>query len=396
VVLKRDASTLDLDRVMTSFFQRLSGDNDPEMLDKCFVVTPESMFAENKLIRLSDELVNSIRGIDVRTGDELTELIRRVKSQEANQFVLLVGTKGAGKSTFIDRFFRLVLPKEIAEQCIVVKVNLADSEGDEASIINWLNDHLLRATEKAIFQESIPSWDEIIGSMFFDEYQRWSTGSMSHLYRTDKDTFKVKFGEYIESIRQEKPQEYIRRLLSHVVRSRIKIPCLIFDNADHFSIEFQERVFQYARGIYETELCLILVPVTDKTSWQLSRQGALHSFESESLFLPAPLPKTVLERRVKYLSEKLSEEQAKQSEDYFVGKGLRLNVYNLAAFAARLQEIFLEKGEVSKWIGGCSPRPGTCARYRGVSTPATGRNVEGACCKISDRYCSVQGQEGYH
>jgi len=175
---------------------------------------------------------------------------------------------------------------------------------------------------------------------------------MSHLYEADKQQFRIKFGEHVENIRKEKPQEFIRRLLADVVKSRKKIPCLVFDNADHFSIEFQERVFQYARAIYETELCLILIPVTDKTSWQLSRQGALHSFENESLFLPTPSPKLILERRVRFLSDKLATENNRQAEDYFIGRGLRLNITTLSAFAAGLQKIFVESGDASKWIGG--------------------------------------------
>jgi hypothetical protein len=95
-----------------------------------------------------------------------------------------------------------------------------------------------------------------------------------------------------------------------------------------------------------------LIPVTDKTSWQLARQGALHSFESESLFLPTPPPRRILERRVRFLSDKLAAEPNKQAEDYFIGRGLRLNISNLSAFAAGLQKIFIESGDVAKWIGG--------------------------------------------
>src|SRR5262249_52987263 len=132
---------------------------------------------------------------------------------------------------------------------------------------------------------------------------------------------------------------------------RHRIPCLIFDNADHFSIEFQERVFQYARSLYEKELCLVLVPITDKTSWQLSRQGALQSFYSESIFLPTPSPRTVLERRVSYLEKTLSREKAESGSGYFVGRGIELSITNLTAFVNCLQGIFVRTGDVAEWIG---------------------------------------------
>lgn len=145
-------------------------------------------------------------------------------------------------------------------------------------------------------------------------------------------------------------------MVNHIVRSRTKIPCIVFDNADHFTIEFQERVFQYARSIYESEVCLIILPITDRTSWQLSREGALRSFESESLFLPTPPPKVVMMKRIEFLEEKLAEEKREPGRGYFLGRGISLSIDNLTAFTATLQAVFLRTGEVSWWIGNFANR----------------------------------------
>ncbi len=340
----------DLDRVMTSFFRRLSGDEDPELLAQCFVVTKESEIADQRLARISEDLLGSIKNIDTASSEHLTKVVDRVRTTHRNEFVLLVGTKGAGKSTFIDRFFRYVLPKPILDDCIVATVNLKDSEGNEGALTDWLDQQLLDALESAIFGQIGPTFDEIEG-MFFDEYSRWRNGTLHHLYQSDKTAFKVRFGEHIEERREKRPHEYIRGLLRHVVDNRKKVPCLVFDNADHYTIEFQERVFQYARSIYESEVCLVVLPITDRTSWQLSREGALRSFESESLFLPTPSPRTVLRKRVEFLEEKLTEEKREPGRGYFVGRGIHLSIKDLTGFTAALQAIFLRTGEVSEWIG---------------------------------------------
>ncbi len=136
-----------------------------------------------------------------------------------------------------------------------------------------------------------------------------------------------------------------------VVGSRRNLPVLIFDNADHFHIEFQERVYQYARSIYETELCLVILPITDRTSWRLSRHGALQSFEHEALFLPTPPTEHVLRRRIEYLHGKIDLERVRPDDHYFVKRGLSWKVDDLAAFSRTLQEIFLNTAEVSRQIG---------------------------------------------
>jgi hypothetical protein len=271
----------DIDRVMVSFFRDIRGEDDSEMRRLCFVTTNESREAESTLARISEDLRDRIRTLKTTTGGELTKTIKRVQDMKKREFVLLVGTKGAGKSTFIDRFFEDVLPASVKNDCVIVRVDVSESGADESTIIRWLDEHFLEATEKAVFPDRAPNFNDLRG-MYYKEYDRLKTGPRQRLYETDKDRFDIEFGEHIERRREERPHEYIEHMLHRVVHSYEKVPCLIFDNADHYSIDFQDRVFQYAHSFYKKVLCLVLFPITDKTSWQLSRQGALQSFYTES------------------------------------------------------------------------------------------------------------------
>jgi len=350
-VLSRGSFGQDIDAIMGSFFTRLKGDHDPDMIQKCFVVTNETNLAEQRISRIAVDLVNKVKALHTGTGDQLLELIRAVQSQQRNRFVLLVGNKGSGKSTFIERFFKHILPEDTAKWLVPIKVDLSLSEGDPQSIVSWLNKTLLTICEQAVFTEESPSWDETVGAMFYDVYQRWSRGSMKHLYDSDKVAFKVKFGDHIEQIRAKDPHEYIQRLLRHIVHSRKKIPCIILDNTDHFTIPFQEAVFQYARSIYESELCLVIIPITDRTSWQLSRQGATQSFESEALSLPIPSPERIIERRIAYLIGKLRLEDIQQTGTYFIGRGIELDIKHIGSFVEGLNKIFIETKSTSALLG---------------------------------------------
>lgn len=351
-LLPRGEFATDFDAIMASFFERLKGDQDADMIQKCFVVTPESQLADEKLLRIAEDLVGRVRHLDADTGQALVAVIESAKLQQKNRFVLLVGNKGAGKSTFIDRFFKFVLPAEIRQGLVVLRVDLALNSGDASSVVAWLNQKLLAECESVVFASAAVDWDECVGKMFFDDYQRWSAGTMSHLYRTDKNQFKIEFGRHVEKIRESQPHEYIRRLIGFITKSNLKVPCLVFDNTDHFTIQFQEAVFQYARSLYESEFCVVLVPITDKTSWQLSKQGALQSFESEALVLPVPRAERVIERRIAFLLEKLKDDDHERRGTYFLKRGIRLRVDDIAGFAASLNQVFVESKETARWMGG--------------------------------------------
>lgn len=354
-MLKGDQLSADLDRIMQSFFRDLSGEDDAEARRACFVTTSESEAAEHGLTRISEELRDKVKSLSTVEVDELTEAIKRVQEMKKNELVLLVGTKGAGKTTFIDRFFADVLPAKIREDCVIIRIDLEKSGGPH-EITKWLDQHFLEAAEKAAFPTGTPTYEEIQG-MFFGEYKRWMEGHAKHLYETDKTQFKIEFGRHIETLRRDRPHDYIKHLLIRIVQGHGKIPCLVFDNADHFNVPFQEEVFNYAHSLYVETICLIVLPITDTTSWQLSKQGPIQSFYTDSFFLPTPPTEIVLRRRIEYIEKKIAEEQAESGKKpetgkgYFFSRGMRLEIENIRGFAACLQTVFLNTGQVAEWIG---------------------------------------------
>ena len=354
-MLPGDQLSADLDRIMQTFFRDLSGRDDAEARRACFVTTNESRAAEQGLTRISEELREKVKSLSTAESHELTEAIKRVREMKKNELVLLVGSKGAGKSTFIERFFADVLPTAVRDDCVIIRIDLTKS-GGISDIHKWLDEHFLEAAEKAAYPTGSPTYEEIQG-MFFGEYQRWMQGHAKHLYESNKTQFKIDFGRYVESLRQTRPHDYIKHLLDRVVQGHGKIPCLIFDNADHFNVPFQEAVFNYAHSLYAEAVCLVILPITDTTSWQLSKEGPIQSFYTDSFFLPTPPTELVLRRRIEFIEKKITEEQAESGKKpatgrgYFFARGMRLEIENIHGFAACLQTVFLNTGQVAEWIG---------------------------------------------
>jgi hypothetical protein len=343
--LPSGALAADLDKMMASFFERLTGDQDPDLVDLCFVETTESQHADRQLAKIAEEIVARVQSLETGHGDALTSLIARVQETKRHEFVLIVGTKGAGKSTFIG----LVLPNRLASQCVVVRVDLKNSPGDAGGIVPWLDAELLDAAEAELFPEG-PDFNEIEG-MFFDEYTRLRKGPWAALYGSDKVQFQIRFGEMVEKMRRDRRNDYIQGLIRNVVNSRKKLPVIVFDNADHFDIDFQQKVYQYARAIYERAVCLVVLPITDRTSWQLSKHGALQSFEHEALFLPTPPTDAIIRKRIEFIERRITAERERPEDRYFVQRGISLRVDDLTAFTRSLQRVFLQTSDTSRWIG---------------------------------------------
>lgn len=347
-LLQKASLLRDLESIYRNFFSTISGE-DPDMLAKCFVESKESRAADESLEKITGNLLNRIDIVNSQEGEELQDEIRSAIEFQKGEFVLIIGNKGAGKSTFIDRFFRLVLDKQLRDSCLVLRIDLANSDGNQATISEWLIDKLKIELEVNLFRDGYPTYDDLQG-VFFSEYKRWSNGEYKPLYQRDKIAFKEKFGELIGDLIANQPQDYVKKLLKSSILSRKLMPCIVFDNTDHFPQSFQESVFQFAQSIYRECFSFIICPITDRTVWQLSKSGPLQSYDHRDFYLPVPSTKEVLTKRVEFIKLK-AQEDPENSKEYFTQKGIRLSISDVTAFALSVEDIFINEDYVGRMVG---------------------------------------------
>ncbi len=339
----------DIIDIFKKFFSSMSADRDRDMRVECFVETNESREADTTLAKITATLTSLIEPLETEQGAALHDEIQSVIDSKNSEVCLIVGNKGSGKSTFIDRFFDETLPPSTRNHCVVGYVDLSLFMGDVDDLPRWLSARLRDALEDSMFNDVRPDYDDYMG-MFFSVYQRWSTGTHKYLYEGNRDAFKQKFGDYVESLREDRPEEYVVGLMQHAVGGRRKLPCIVFDNTDQRLPEIQDAVFQYAIALRNETLCFSLVPITDRSMWRLSKAGALQSYVSRTFYLPSPPAKEVLARRIAYVQRKLETDES-VSKQYFSAKGIRISISDLGAFVNILEEAFVRNDQLSNIIG---------------------------------------------
>lgn len=346
--LPKSEMARDLDAVFKAFFSSMSGDNDPEMLAQCFVESKESRNAEAGLEKLARNIIGNIQMVSDERAQHLEREIQDAVDTSSKEFVLIVGNKGSGKSTFIDRFFDISLDKALRSKCLLVRVDLKDSDGNSERIQDWLDGKLVEEAEKGLFGKKTLEYDELQG-VFHRQYQQWAKGEFAHLYASDKNAFKIKFGQFVHEIREKDKRRYLNALLWHSTGARQLMPCLVFDNTDHYPQKFQEAVFIYAQAIHRASFTFVICPITDRTIWQLSKSGPLQSYEAKAFYLPVPSTKEILQKRIKFITEKTNNRSG-QGEHYFLKRGIRLSVADIDAFAACVEGVFVNTEYVSRTI----------------------------------------------
>nr|WP_250808848.1 ATP-binding protein [Neorhizobium tomejilense] len=345
----RDPMASDAAELFAQFFSRLSNDQDKEMLRDCFVETAESHKADLELEKIIQNVLNNVSAIATNRGGALQDQIERAMASQRAETVLLIGNKGSGKSTFIDRFFGDILPAPLRQKCLLARVDLAESTGSPANAIDWCILQLRNALERGITSGPAPDYEELQG-IFFNDYQRLSKGPLRHLYESDKNAFKIEFGRLIETRRESQPDEYVRLLLHRAAKGHGLLPCLVFDNTDQFPLEIQDKVYQLAHSLESAAPVFNIVPITDRSVWRLSKAGALQSYTSRSFYLPVPDAKLIISRRVSFIKKKLEGEKP-ATEAYFSKRGFRVQINDIRVMADTVEKIFVDNDYVTGLIG---------------------------------------------
>ena len=296
-LLKSEIS-FDLEHVFDSFFSRMQGDEDPDLLIECFVETRESRIADFSLEKMTKQLLGNIAPENQDVDQQLSHLIGRTVEQDGGISIFIVGPTGSGKTTFLDRFFRKTLSPYVREQVVPLRLNCLDASGTPGTLQMWMTERLIQLVEEYSFTGGNPTWDQLQG-LYFHEYQRRSRGVDAMLYNRDRGLFREKFGEYMAQQVEDNRESYLRRLLSDLVLNRRKMPLIIVDNTDEFDLEIKRAIFQYAQALRRhAKHCMVIQPVTDKSAWSFSKTDIFGIYSTKSFFLPTPPPREVFRKRI--------------------------------------------------------------------------------------------------
>lgn len=354
-IMKKSIISFDLEKVFNNFFSQLSGDENSEIMRECFVESNESRIADHSLEKITSSVLSNLSRDKHKVGSELSELIKgnleAEKPLDSDLSVFIVGPTGSGKTTYIDRFFQKILPQDLRESCLTIKINCLEETGEESTVIKSITEKLIGFIELELFKGDMPKYDDLRG-VYFNLYKRMSTGHLKKVYENDRASFDSKFADKLEEEIYSNREGYLESLLQFAINNRKKFPIIIVDNTDEFSLDFKSKVFQFCNAYRrKVKLCMLIFPVTDKSAWSFAKTDIFTIHQSRSFFLPTPSPKEVFRKRINYLNSKLNIEDIVQRKQYLSEKGIRIDLKDISNFARVLEDVFVENNYTAKTLG---------------------------------------------
>ena len=295
--------------VVSEVFQDLASENaSDDLIEKCYVASGrDSSYDQSLRALLKDRPTFAemqVEPIVVHKKDAggFEKVIERNGIEEV---VLLLGGIGAGKSTFIQRFRKVIAKNRIDDECIWAYVNFNHYSDAPGYLPGWVAETITNEIEKDYPELEFGGY-AMLKQAYHAEYERLKRGRLAPIFEKSSSEFEVEFSKSLADFEQDKIQHLIKVLKAAASRSKRRV-FLVFDNADQFSSPLQNDVFMLARRIAQAAGCSLVISLREESYWKNKDHGALSAFHSVNFHLEAPRIQQVISKRFKYAEELLHE-----------------------------------------------------------------------------------------
>lgn len=354
--LVRNSLSITLTPIIEEVFGEIFSDDkddDKEFIEKCFVENSETKKNRDEIDRLfgdkAPQLSNVVKAVNLSSikgqisaeinNDDIT-----IKNLVPPKPIVIVGSKGAGKTTFINHLFKTG-EKESLKSHLIVYIDLRVFF-DSYSSFEPIN------IAKQIIEKTLDSYSELelhsikaLKRIYYKQIKENDESIWLYDKQNDEKSYQKRFTNFIEESKKDFAK-HLELLNKYLIKEHRKRIIVIVDNADQYSSEIQEKVFLFAHSLAKSAYCGSIISLREGYYYKWRYSPPFDAYESNVYHITAPKYSEVLLRRIDYTLEKLEEIDGTSRGQN--DKGFKIEVPNQAVieFMSGLKDsLFSDKNE---------------------------------------------------
>lgn len=269
-VQNEQVSPNDFGRILAANFQPIF---DPGSYEDRKKIVQNAYVGSPRKIRYAGEIDRIIRNSapavaaearlieDVATPQEVSHHFQDLLSLR-NKILLLIGSVGSGKSTFVDYLRECVLTPDIKEQCVWVRIDLNPAPVTRDEIYPWLRRQIIAGVKDSSPDINTDTLDGRL-KLYRKEVEELEAIE-GELFGKDSVQYKEKLAARLDQLRQD-DQRTIQALEQLLCTGRGRLLILVLDNCDKRNRDEQLLMFQVAKYIQSEIRCLVVLPLRYET-----------------------------------------------------------------------------------------------------------------------------------
>lgn len=336
----------DLFPILTRYFGNQAEDATDEIIERAYVSSNEVTQYEGVLETFLKDRVkiaggNTIQPI-VTSRSTAAGLSSELQKYAANpsyfgRVQLIIGGVGSGKSTFVRRYYKHLMPKDLIERTRWAFIDFNVMPPDVPRLEDWISEKFLQSFEEI---NGLDINDlHLLEKIFSVELNRFEKGPAKLVKRASEEKYLIQKAELLNDLLKDKIK-LTEAVARHFSGERNLALVTVFDNVDKRDRDTQLKVFEAAQWLKDLTKSLVLVNLRDTTFEAHRDEPPLDAFiNAINFFIVAPRFAQVIRKRLELVLERLSSE-IRERQYYPLETGIRIS-YPSSRLGSFLISIYL-------------------------------------------------------
>ncbi|KQC30222.1 P-loop NTPase fold protein [Flagellimonas eckloniae] len=274
-----------------------------ETLKKCYVFNDDVRKHQSEMSLMFqdsppkfDEKVFGVRNT-IHTQEAIEEKLLDGSFSLPNPIVL-IGGKGAGKTTFIKYFFKVSIKDTTRKKIpnVYIDFRAIYSHLDNPEIIyQKILDELYREHSYLNLKNYA-----ILKRIYRDEIKHETNNGLWSIFKNKPEELELKINSFIEQ-KLANSQDHLAAVSKYLINPCHKRLCVIFDNVDQLDFDVQKNAFLFAQSIHLSLKCIIIISLREGYYYQWKDKPPFDAYQPNIFHLTAPPYRDVLKKRIQYV-----------------------------------------------------------------------------------------------
>ncbi len=337
-----------IDKIFGEIFSE-EREDDEEFIKYCFVENKETKKNKDEIERLFGDYAPKIGQIipAVNSDSIASQISGEINSEEIsirNNYppkpIIIIGSKGAGKTTFINHLFKYKLKDEEIENHFLVYIDFRkffeEKENFEpAQIASEILQKIYQKYE-ALELHSL----KVLGRIYLTEIKRNDESIWQYEKANDEAAYNKSLATFLQE-QLKNPAKHLELLSKYLIRERRKRLIVIIDNADQFNDEIQKKLFVFAHSLTKATLCGTLISLREGYYYKWQNSPPFDAYESNVYHITAPNYAEILQKRIDFALQKVPELEKKVRGVNQKGYNIEFSSDDIVHFLAGLKNSIL-------------------------------------------------------
>lgn len=299
-----------IDKIFGDLFSE-GFEEDDEFIKKCFVENKEIKKNRDDIHRLFEDKAPEISNINptVNTANlkrdlktNILDSVINIKNLTPPKPIVLIGTKGAGKTTFINYLFNYDDISDLKKDNVIVSIDLRKlfnrTDFDDVEACK----EILRRIYENYEDLQLHSYKVLI-RIYYSVIKNNDEGIWSMIKKNNTQEYDKKLSEFLEQAVND-IFEHLKLLNIYLIRERRKRIIVIIDNADQFPDKVQENAYLFAHTLANKCYFGTIISLREGYYYKWRNSPPFDAYNSHVYHITAPRYSEVLNKRINFSLEK--------------------------------------------------------------------------------------------